>query len=688
MTDSGTPNTFLQPDVFEPTRARPPRRTRFISWIQVVAAVLTLFVVFALWFLFTAKSVKIEPNVVGAEIEIVDGLRIKTGARFLLRPGEYSVRGQASGYYDIDQVIEVGKQSQQTIPVIFERLPGLVQITSTPPGANVSLNGKKIGQTPVSREIPAGQVTFLLSAPRYQDGRISLDVEGMAREQSAHLDLAPDWGDITIPSQPEGAAVMVDGRDSGFVTPGPAEILAGEHEISVQLPGYAPWKDLIWVEAGEVRTLSPVQLKPVRAALSIESTPSSASVTINGEFKGTTPLRGLEVEPNEDLVLEVLLAGYHVDKRKIALNPGQEFTATIELEEETGEIELITDPEDVEVFVGGERVQLPGDRKLILHAVSHQFEVKKDGYAGWKKDVAVQPGQSQVLRVMLLTHAEAEIEYLRQNSTTPHGQELMLLQPTPIRMGASRSQPGRRANEPFRTTPLSRWFYIGVHEVTNAEFREYIPAHDSGDYHGHDLNGDQQPVVNVSWNEAALYCNHLSEEQGLEPFYITRGAQVVGIRRNSMGYRLPSEAEWSWAARHVSEQDELLLFPWGSEFQPPEDRLGNFADLAAQYISHTHVFDYNDNFTATAAVGSFSPNSKGIHDLAGNAAEWVHDYYDIPTVNSTIENLGPEQGQYRVMRGSSFLHGTITDLRLSFRDYGTEGRADVGFRIARYAKKE
>lgn len=688
MTDEGVQNAMIQPDVFEPTRARPPRRSRFISWVQVIAAILTLFVVFALWFVLTAKSVKLDPNVVDAEVEVLEGLRLKTGERYLLRPGEYRITGQATGYYDIDEIIKVGRQSQQTIPINFERLPGLVHITATPVDAKVSLNGVQLGQTPMSQDVPAGQATFSFSAPRYQSGTVTLDVEGMAREQSAHLDLAPDWGNITIPTQPAGATVFVDGQDSGFKTPGPAEILAGEHEILVKLQGYTSWIDLIFVEAGEKRTLDPVQLHPVQGSISIASSPSSASVTINGEFKGTTPLPDIEVEPNQDIQVEVLLAGYHVDKRIISLNPGQETNLTIELEEETGVVELITDPEDIEFFIGGKRVELPEDRKITLHAIDHHFEVKKEGYAGWAREVSVQPGQAQVLKVLLLTEAEAEIAYLELNSNTVDGQELELLQPTPIRMGASRSQPGRRANEPFRTTNLHRMFYLGKYEVTNADFRQFIPVHDSEDYQGHNLNKDQQPVVNISWNEAALYCNYLSQKQGLEPFYEVQGAKVVGYRPKSIGYRLPTEAEWSWAARHVEGQQELLHFPWGTDFPPPEDRVGNFADTAAQHVVGRIVHDYNDNYTVSAEVGSFRPNSKGIYDLGGNVAEWVHDFYDIPAVNSTVENLGPNQGQYRVMRGSSYLHGTITDLRLSFRDYGTDGRADVGFRIARYAKKE
>ncbi|MGH8246162.1 MAG: formylglycine-generating enzyme family protein, partial [Gammaproteobacteria bacterium] len=71
----------------------------------------------------------------------------------------------------------------------------------------------------------------------------------------------------------------------------------------------------------------------------------------------------------------------------------------------------------------------------------------------------------------------------------------------------------------------------------------------------------------------------------------------------------------------------------------------------------------------------------------GNAAEWVHDHYDIAAEESgaaALDPLGPESGEHHVIRGASWAHGGLTELRLSYRDYGLEGRDDVGFRIARY----
>ena len=97
---------------------------------------------------------------------------------------------------------------------------------------------------------------------------------------------------------------------------------------------------------------------------------------------------------------------------------------------------------------------------------------------------------------------------------------------------------------------------------------------------------------------------------------------------------------------------------------------------------------YDDRYPVSSPVGSFPPNALGFFDLGGNVAEWVHDVYSIPprTRRSSAIPLGPAAGELHVVLGSSYLHGTVTELRLSYRDYSTKPRADVGFRVARYAE--
>ena len=85
-------------------------------------------------------------------------------------------------------------------------------------------------------------------------------------------------------------------------------------------------------------------------------------------------------------------------------------------------------------------------------------------------------------------------------------------------------------------------------------------------------------------------------------------------------------------------------------------------------------------------MGTFTANALGLYDMGGNVAEWTGDYYAIPERDTVADPIGPAQGEYFVIKGSSWMHGTITDLRLTFRDYGVDGRQDVGFRLARYAE--
>ena len=159
---------------------------------------------------------------------------------------------------------------------------------------------------------------------------------------------------------------------------------------------------------------------------------------------------------------------------------------------------------------------------------------------------------------------------------------------------------------------------------------------------------------------------------------------MVGFNPDATGYRLPTEAEWAWVAR-TDGSGNVLKYPWGEQLPPPENA-GNFADITVRAYLGEVMFDYDDGYFATAPVASFQTNQYGIFDMAGNVSEWVHDYYGaVGRVGGPeIDPKGPELGQFHTIRGSSWAHGAITEMRLSFRDFGEEPRDDVGFRIARY----
>lgn len=255
-----------------------------------------------------------------------------------------------------------------------------------------------------------------------------------------------------------------------------------------------------------------------------------------------------------------------------------------------------------------------------------------------------------------------------------------------FRMGASRREAGRRANESQRLVEITKPFYLSGKEVSNAEYRLYDAGHNSGSAEGMSLNNANHPVVNISWDDAARYCNWLSAKDKLQPAYIEVDGSMKPLAVPTNGYRLPTEAEWAYAAR-VAGRSDAARYPWGDGY-PPQTVAGNFADAQIADTLANVVTGYNDGYRTSAPVGSFSAQPAGFHDLGGNVAEWINDYYAVyPGQSEQLvkDPSGPVKGDHHVVRDSSWRDGSITELRLSFRDYSRGPRDDLGFRIARYA---
>jgi len=249
---------------------------------------------------------------------------------------------------------------------------------------------------------------------------------------------------------------------------------------------------------------------------------------------------------------------------------------------------------------------------------------------------------------------------------------------------------GEVNEKPLHTVVVND-FYIGKYEITNLEYCQFLNEQDNNNVlNWINLSGrwdddttqkcriinigksfevesgyENYPVTFVNWYGAVAYCKWLSDKTGKK-------------------YRLPTEAEWEYAARSGGKD---LQFVWGNE--PPIGKLpGNFADETFRgYYPYVSVAKgYNDGYVFVATAGSYEPNFIGVYDMAGNLWEWCSDWYhDQYVVSENNQNpVGPLTGDKKVCRGGSWLDGPA-NLRVA-RRVGIrpqESSLNVGFRIVK-----
>ena len=677
-----TTNQLITPGQFTPssTEAKPRKK---LSKVMIAIIVIGVLMAASLLFLLTSRSVSFTFEPAATEYQLSGGLLFELGGTYLAFPGTYQLTARAPGYEELVTDVVVNSERNQYVEHKLVKLPGRISFESTPPGATVVVNGEPRGTTPiVELSLRAGDYQIYLQREQYEDASAELSVIGLDEAQTVAIELLPDWADVTVTSTPPGATVSLAGETTQYQTPATIPVRSGFAEMTLKLAGYKSWTTDLEVEARKPQELDDVALELADGLVNVTTRPSGAGVTANGRYYGESPTE-LALRPGQSYKIQVHKAGFAPVTKTLTVGR-DETSLNLSLTALLGKVTVEVEPPDATLIIDGRRIDA-ATRAIDLPVRPHTIALEKEGYAGYTTTLTPKNGLTQQVRVKLLTLAEARLAALKPQRKSAAGDDLLLFDGGDFTMGASRREPGRRANEGLHEVSLKRPFYVATKEVTNAQFKQYVGGHDSGEFQDNTLNKPEQPAVNISWVDAALYCNWLSEKDDLTPFYKAEPGRITGINASATGYRLPTEAEWAFVARTTPEETDLLRFPWG-QTQPPQDRHGNYADRSATHVVGRIIFGYNDNHIASSPVGTFAANQHGMFDIGGNVAEWIHDYYVLPDATPTTDPLGPPESEFRVIRGSSWRSGTISDLRLSFRDYGNDARNDVGFRIARYAE--
>lgn len=615
---------------------------------------------------------------------------VRVGEGYLALPGRYTVEAEKEGYRPFRQEIAVGFGTTDPFRFTLQKGPGRLLVTTEPDGAKVFADGKEAGTTPAQIELESGEHELRVEKERYLTDTRKVAIEGMGKEQSLEIQLKPAWGGLSINSRPAGATVNLDGKDVGQ-TPLAVEALHGTRQVEVLKDGWKPAKQAVEVQAGTTTTVPIIELERLDGTIIVESNPAGSSVLVNGQFRGHTPAT-LTVAGDKSHQITVSKAGFETATRNIQAEAGGSARVSVRLLPETGVVYLTTTPAGSSLRINGKESG-SATQRLTLQTFTQTFEIYKEGYEPRSISVTPQNGVPKRIDVALKPAGAAAKERAVQGMRTAGGQRLIpvpISAPVKVTLGSSRRDPARRSNETEYQVELTRPYLLSEKEITNAEFRKFKASHSSGSQLGNSLDGPDQPVVNVSWEDAARYANWLSEQEKLTPAYKEVGGKLSAVLPIPTGYRLPTEAEWEFAARFGGGSRTSgagSRFSWG-ESMPPPVNAGNFAHEGSGLTFV--VAGYTDKFQATSPVGSFQAGPTGLHDLSGNVSEWCHDLYDI--IGSAAAPLkdpsGPSTGRFHVIKGSSWRSGSATELRAAYRDYADKPRDDLGFRIARYANAQ
>ena len=220
--------------------------------------------------------------------------------------------------------------------------------------------------------------------------------------------------------------------------------------------------------------------------------------------------------------------------------------------------------------------------------------------------------------------------------TNSIGMKLKLIEAGEFMMG---SEKGGDNEKPVHKVKITKPFYIGVYEVTQAQYEKIMGTNPS------DFKGPNKPAEFVTWNDAVLFCKKLSEEEGVK-------------------YRLPTEAEWEYACRAGTKTE----FYWGDEMD------GRYAWFKDNSEEKTHD------------VGQKKPNAWGLYDMSGNVYEWCSDwgYADYYSSSPSKDPQGPAGGWFRVVRGGMWANNPGL-CRSAYRGwyFADDPEFDGGFRIVR-----
>jgi len=560
---------------------------------------------------------------------------------------------------------------------------GYIHVNSQPEsGATVFINGKEQNsKTPfTSNKLKSGKHTVSVLKQMYGTYETTVIVnDNQTIEVNASL--SARFGNLSVNSQPEsGAELSIDGQPSEKTTPCTIEKLAsGEHTLTLRQQWYETKKVKITIADGENKTET-ITLSPTFAKVNIITEPN-ANIFVdnrevgNGNYNGRL-IAGLHT-------FEARKDKHHNDSKKLELISGTNKELSLHPKPIYGTLKIVSTPFNSDYVVKSNFTDnytgtTPNTiRKLLVG--EYTVSISKTGYASETNTIKIKENETEEINIKLSSGKQITINstpqgaklYIDNNykGTTPFTIELSFnnhqiklingkkvleekifvnkngqnnfeynvseftnytetknglnLKMIAVKGGSFKMGSKKKQDEkPIHTVTVDD-FYIGKYEVTQKQWKEIMGSNPSN------FEGDNLPVESFSWYDIQDFIKKLNKKTGKH-------------------YRLPTEAEWEYAARggvqtiHESFQTKYA----GS----------NNIDNVAWYNKNSYDKGKSSSDYGTHAVGTKQANELGIYDMSGNVWEWCNDWHGSYYYKNSPQNnpQGPNSGEYRVLRGGSW----------------------------------
>ena len=522
-----------------------------------------------------------------------------------------------------------------------------VMFNVTPTNAVVELDGMPLdidSEGYAEKSMPYGTYDYRVSCANYHTEAGKLTVSSAGKVEK-NISLRPNFGwiDFRGATDYHGAHVYVDGERIGQLPLKSDVLKSGTYKVKVLKPLYKPFEQQVAVTDNNTTTLN-VSLVPNFANITL-TTDAESEIWIDGRQRGKGQCT-LNLELGEYTV-EVKRPAHRTVSDVIAIS--SDLTdRTIQLSSPTpiyGILDISSSPSRAIVLVDGVEV---GQTPLILDNVlvgSRKVTLKKEGYEPYEKDVVLQENIDNTLAAILEVEKPKAPAFANgaKNTYTVNGVSFAMVdvEGGTFTMGATSEQGSdvKNCEKPAHEVTLSN-YSIGETEVTQ-ELWQAVMGNNPSKFIG-DL---QCPVERVSWNDCRTFIKKLNQLTG-------------------ENFRLPTEAEWEYAAR------------------------GGKSSKGYKYSGSNTIGDvawYNSNSSSTThAVKTKRPNELGIYDMSGNVWEWCSDWYGSYSSSAQTNPAGPSCSPYRVLRGGSWgLNAWVC--RVAYRSYNSPDSRDYdyGLRLVR-----